>query len=443
MNNIKAIYPSEEDPKISILRHIIFDIVKERTNNILELKEYIKKVTKLRDDVIKELPEDTEIFIDKKICTYTEAYLNVKDILKELNLEDEISNIDRKIKELQKTAEEKTFDIRNTINTLSSLLINGVPSIEWMIESIIRKGGITVFGGAAGSMKSWFAMYISVCLSQEVKILNQFDVKKSNILYIDEENGDIVMLNRFMSLIKGMKIEPSALNNIHLSVFNNFKLDNEEVIGKLEYIIKNHQPDLIIFDSMVRCMEGEEDKSKDVRLIFDHLKEIFNKHGTSFVLLHHTAKHMKGLNALRGSGDFAGMADIVMMFDRLQDGSIKVSFEKNRHIDTQKLQNFNFRPIHNEKTNSFNFEFLGYNTESVTKRDQCMKHLLEFAKDKGSIGFKKNEAIQELTPLEYSKTMVYEVIQLGISSGLFEVSGKMLYFKDQMILGIDEETINY
>ena len=402
--------------------------------NTIDIKNKVFKIDEISNSKlianIRVLFEKNELFLPNG--DRVDLELINKEVHKDIELSKRFEN-----KELN--PEEK--EIRNYIRTGEDILNNGIPKIEWLVENIVRVGGITVFGGSAGTMKTFTGMYLSLCCANNIKFLEEFNVLPIRTLYIDEENGDIVIGNRLKSLIKGMNLNNKGAENISFSIFNNYKLDNSEVIIKLKYVIEKYQPQLIIFDSMVRCMEGEEDKSKDVRMIFDNLKEIFNEFGTSFILLHHTTKGQKGLNALRGSGDFAGMADVVLMFDKLKDGSIKATFEKNRHIDTSKLQNFNFIPVSNEENNSINFKWLGLNTESISKRDECMKQLIEFAKDKGSIGFTKLEAKTMLSSLGFSKSMCYETIKISSDSGVLEFSGKLIYFNNCFQTKIEEEVI--
>lgn len=408
-------------------------ILQRNPLGIVSNKEIIERIKKFVQDY-----DEYLIFID---ITYSADYL--------------IDEIHFKCEELKKNPqtiegkeeEEEEHKERNQIKDLTVLFKEGIPPIKWKVKNIVREGGITIFGGTSGTFKTFTAMDLALCCLSGKKFLGQFETKKSRILYIDEENGDIVTYNRLKELVKGYEYDLEE--GFALSVFNQFRLDNEAVIVRLKMRIQEFKPDIIIFDSIVRCLDGEEDKSKDVRLIFDHLKEIMDMFPEiSYILLHHTAKGQTGLNSLRGSGDFAAFADVVMMFTKLQDGSVKSIFEKNRHIDTQKLQNFNFKPISNENEDCeesekfFKFEFLGYNTESVTKKMSCLKALLIFLKNKGNMGCLQIEAVKFLEKsLGFTERMSYKVINESIFAHSIKREGKNLFFQDEYQSEIEEESV--
>lgn len=297
---------------------------------------------------------------------------------------------------------------RNNIRQLNVALAEGVPPIKWIIESIARERGIAIFGGPSGSFKSWFAMECALACAQEYPLMGQFDTKKVKVLYVDEEMGDIVILNRFKALAKGNQLKEDNLSDVLLSVFNNYKLDNPDIILSLDKTISEYEPDLIIFDSMVRCMQGDEDRSVEVRKIFDNLKEIFNAYDTSFIVLHHTAKGQKGLNALRGSGDFAAFADVVLMFNKLPSGKVRVDFEKNRHIDTTKLQNFTFSVDSDEKEESVRLMFDCFNVENISERDRCITQFIEWIQNNKTESFKIGQVKKVLLDAGFKKYQIEE-----------------------------------
>ena len=51
------------------------------------------------------------------------------------------------------------------------------------------------------------------------------------------------------------------------------KLNNEGV-KIIKNIVEKHSIDVIIFDSLVRFIEGDEDKSTDIRKTYEHIKSI-------------------------------------------------------------------------------------------------------------------------------------------------------------------------
>lgn len=231
---------------------------------------------------------------------------------------------------------------QNSIIRLGNRIKQGVPEIKWIIQDLIPDRGVTIWGGASGSFKTFAAMEAALAVSTGTDFLTQYATTQNPVLYIDEENGDKTLISRFNQLMLGRELKPEQLNKIYLSIFHNIKLDHPQAHMILTSLIKSTGAKLIIIDSMVRCMNGEEDKSADVRKIFETLKKTMElqEENISFVILHHTSKAIrKGLNSLRGSGDFSAFADIVLIFEG-RKGYALVEQVKNRHVDLSEAQPF-------------------------------------------------------------------------------------------------------
>lgn len=238
--------------------------------------------------------------------------------------------------------EKKQPEEKESIIRLGERILQGVPEIKWTIQDLVPDRGITIWGGASGSYKTFAAMEAALAVSTGTEFLTQYPTSQNSVLYIDEENGDKTLISRFNALMHGKGLKPEQLNDVYLSIFHNIKLDHPQAHLELSNLIKRTGAKLVIIDSMVRCMKGEEDKSRDVRLIFETLKQVMEEHeeDVSFIILHHTTKAIRrGLNSLRGSGDFSAFADIVLIFDG-HKGYALVEQVKNRHLDLSTTQPF-------------------------------------------------------------------------------------------------------
>ncbi len=244
-------------------------------------------------------------------------------------------------KKVRETLKQKQEIPKTPTKKLGETLKNGVPEIKWRVEQMVPERGVIILGGASGSYKTFAAQDLALSVSTGRDFLTQYPSKQCPVLYIDEENGDITLYSRFSELSKGREISHEELNNINVSIFNNIKLDTKNSGLILKSLIESTNARLIILDSMVRLMEGEEDKARDVRRIFETIKDVLNDYeDVSFLILHHTAKAVRnGLNSLRGSGDFAAFADVVLIFDG-KKGYALVEVVKNRHVDLNETKPF-------------------------------------------------------------------------------------------------------
>tara|TARA_R100001594_G_scaffold113737_1_gene148596 strand:- start:185 stop:1231 length:1047 start_codon:yes stop_codon:yes gene_type:complete len=301
--------------------------------------------------------------------------------------------------------------------TLQKVLDEGIPQIEWRVSKLVPKRGITILGGTSGCYKTWTAMLMALSISQGKDFLHNFITEKANILYVDEENGDITIPNRFNFLIKGHNLE-NEFNNLHLSFFNNVKIDSEFVhntkvpnkqLNKLKTFIDYYDIKVVVIDSMVRCMQGEEDKAASVRSVFENLKEIMKEYTElSFIILHHTTKGGKGLNSLRGSGDFAAFADVVLMFEG-KGNIVNIEVAKNRHIDKFKFNRFSFQVFGSE--DSMRLEYSDYKLANVSVIEDCKEAIIEYCKEKSLDEFSTGTLKDAMNKLGFKRQSFYDALK--------------------------------
>ena len=227
---------------------------------------------------------------------------------------------------------------------------------EWIIENIVREQNITIIAGKYESFKSFFALYAAVCVALGKEVLDTLKTKKLRVLIVDEENRIERLIIRLTKLLRGMDIDITDLD-LYFMISEGVVIDKKElyketypdetqiqiedkttgrikvvkkriqiiktkqkILGHvgLEQIIDELRPALIIFDSTIRVMEGNENFASDVRIVYTVLKNWILKYKTAFILLQHTTKgtKRKNIDDVRGSGDFAGFADNVIMINR-------------------------------------------------------------------------------------------------------------------------------
>ena len=154
-----------------------------------------------------------------------------------------------------------------TLAPLSDLLSKPIPPIEWLVDRIMVKGGITIFAGEPKSGKTFLAQVLALCLVEGKPFMDVFQTKPCRVLYIDEENGTLFVLNRFKSLVAALGA-PQKLDELIVGINNDVKLDTQDT-SKLYELVSKYTPDVVIIDSIVRCMVGDEDRATDVRKVFE------------------------------------------------------------------------------------------------------------------------------------------------------------------------------
>lgn len=298
-----------------------------------------------------------------------------------------------------------------TLHTKSLELIRkeGFPQMKWRVDKLVPLSGITILGGSSGSYKTWAGMQLALACSSGTPFLQNFLTLKCNVLYVDEENGEITLPNRYEMLIKGHNLDFS-FENLHVSIFNSLKLDIPTVVSTLTEIISKYNIGIIIIDSLVRCMVGEEDKAVFVRVLFENMKALLKKHeNLSFVLLHHTKKEGSGLNSLRGSGDFAAFADVVLMFQTNHKRVVNVEVAKNRHVDLSNFSHFCFE-ILNANAESVSLNYVPFKEGNINVIDECRRDLLVHIREKELKAFSTAPLLKEMKTMGHKKNAYHAAL---------------------------------
>lgn len=319
----------------------------------------------------------------------------------------------------------KTVETHN----VGDLISKGVPEFKWIVQDMIPKQGFVILGGAPGSGKSFFSMHVTNSIVSGKPVGNYFDVIESgNVLYIDEENGFVTILNRFQKLAKGQHIDVGTMNNIKLVVFESVQIDTFDGYTKLIALIEKYEPKIIVLDSLVRMMAGNENDATDVRMIFDNIRKILKEHEVCFIALHHTSKTANGKDqyGLRGSGDFSAAADVVITFTNKKD-FFKVEVVKNRHVELSKFDDmcFELETIYDEEqeemlTMTYNVKHDTY-LSAVDKATIDLKEWLDVSQ---VINFKTRQAVDYLKRLGHTRNAVFDGLKRCCDKGVVTKDGR-------------------
>jgi len=298
---------------------------------------------------------------------------------------------------------------------------------KYLVDKVIPVDTIVFVAGNPGDFKSWWALNTGMCISAGRKLLDMYSTEKAGVLLIDEENGLKRTARRMKKISVGMDLKPEELKNLYLCSYNDIKLnfkerwvsgENQETIDRLTKIIKEKNIKLVILDSMVRMMEGEENNSSDVRTCFTTLKKIMvNCPDISFLIVHHTTKAGGNkLRDMRGSGDFGAMAGVVYMF-RAYNNKVFVDITKHRDLDKDSfpLMDFGVEDILDNHEERIGIAFNHLTREAKdTASIELLERIRELLDNKQWKKFRHKDMIAEFGD-EYSKKTLSDALSSGIN----------------------------
>lgn len=216
-----------------------------------------------------------------------------------------------------------------TKTLLDSEQLNQIPPVEWLLGKMIPANGLTLLIAPSATYKSFFALGCAWELSQRTR----------TVIYVMGE-GQSGYADRVAALRayhgaepKDLYFWPGAIN-----------LMNGVQSAEVQLLIRQAQDklaELIVFDTLARCMAGgEENSARDVGMVIATLDAIRERTGAATMVIHHTNKARSGY---RGSSALEGAADSMLELEDDGTGLILVRCRKSK--DSKEFDPFYMRPV--------------------------------------------------------------------------------------------------
>ncbi len=251
---------------------------------------------------------------------------------------------------------------------LKELLTKEFPPLNWVVEYLIPTNGITVISGQPSCFKTWLFLYMAKKIAIGDIVFGQFRTAQSKILIIDEENGERLLHDRFVKLQTSPELPISVTSILGIKI--------ENVCQTLiEYCLENDYK-VVIFDSLVRIHNADENDAKKMAEVFAYLKKM-TKHGITVIVTHHHRKqnmHNKSSNSqnMRGSSDILASIDCHLAVTKVEDS---LEIEQTKLRQQQELNSFKLLIKNNE--DFLDFEFAGYNEIKTSKKIDSKNAIVE------------------------------------------------------------------
>jgi hypothetical protein len=212
---------------------------------------------------------------------------------------------------------------RYTIRTMKEAL-SPHPEVKMVVGGLFAPGDMGIFCGDGGCGKTYVLLHLAECIASGTEWLDK-PVKKGNVLFIDEESGNVRLENRLGEIARGLGLDDNTpIAHISYAGLNFSEKNTDE--HELVKLIKWFDASVVIIDALADVMSGDENSKQDTQPVFQHLRWAANETGAAIVIIHHHNKSGKyrGSTAIRASLDF--------MVDVDKEGNT-ISFETNKNRD--------------------------------------------------------------------------------------------------------------
>jgi len=260
-------------------------------------------------------PSDLDLSSDKCLTDFNDLYVHYG-----------IDTVADQLRQLQQVEDQKYSELEDSANIEPNLAIpaegfqfrsahaltQDPPKANWLIKSYIDACSFMQLFGEPGSMKSFVAIDMGLCVATGIDWHGSPVRKKGPVFYIAGEG--------FSGLSKRLRAW-SLTNNIDLKEVHFFVSDRpaqildplnvREVIEAIEDLKKQHgQPVFVIIDTLNRNFgPGDENQTEDMTAFVNCIDaDIRLRYGCSVLIVHHSplndSGRARGASALRGALDW-------------------------------------------------------------------------------------------------------------------------------------------
>lgn len=247
---------------------------------------------------------------------------------------------------------------------------------SWIVEKFIPDESITILSALPAQFKTWLAFDIAIQVALGKPLFGQFEAKQTNVLIVDEESGPGRLRERLQML--GVTDEAP----IAIASYSGFKLTEESANWLIAYC-EAQSIGLIIFDSLTRLHDADENTAKEMSVVMGNFKRLAQA-GLAVLLIHHDRKpgpnKNDGANAMRGSVEILAACDAQISLKR--SGNI-VTVTQNKNRDAEDLPPFSLELCNDGER--WWFEYVGNVPKRIGKAERTDDAIRELLADDGPL----------------------------------------------------------
>jgi archaellum biogenesis ATPase FlaH len=234
---------------------------------------------------------------------------------------------------------------------LEDLMSKDFPASSWLIDGLIPSAGVTILSGVPASYKTFVLLEMAVKVSAGEPLFDYFPTEQTNVLIVDEESGERRLQARLQTL--------GVTNTLPIYLWSkyNFKLE-DKYVDQLVKFCQEHEVGLVIFDSLVRVHDKDENDAAAMSQVFQVLNKC-TAQGITVIFAHHNRKVAPGKtridlsSAMRGSSDIYAALDSHIAITRDEK---RLVFHQTKSRDSEELTPFEVEVKITDETLSFVYE---------------------------------------------------------------------------------------
>jgi hypothetical protein len=199
-----------------------------------------------------------------------------------------------------------------------------LPQPEWLLEGALPLGSLGVLYGPPKSAKTFLALDLALSVATGRKEMHGIKLRRGRVLYVLAEGGAPMMGERAKAWLNSREIADADIRVLPRAI----NLANADAVSDL-IATEGSDWDLVVFDTLARCMNGDENSVKDMSSAINGCDFIRQETGGAVLLVHHAGKDQS--KGMRGSTALLGAVDSVMRMRQSAGGSYRFEVTELRH----------------------------------------------------------------------------------------------------------------
>jgi len=231
-------------------------------------------------------------------------------------------------------------------------------------DGLLPEKSLLVITGAPKTYKSILALNMATRLASGCDWMGHSVNKPHKCVVLNAEGGYYSIRDRLRRMERSLKQVQQEY--LYISEYVSLNIIEPEGFTLLAQSLEEHEPDVLVFDPLVRFHDAEENASNEMAAVMGVLRGLIQQFGISIILVHHDTK---GGSPMRGSSVMLGEYDSMMHLKVNREHkrtSLTVEYSL-RHAENPPDMQLLFQP------DTFSFEQSKKQTH--TTREAIIEHL--------------------------------------------------------------------
>ena len=200
--------------------------------------------------------------------------------------------------------------------------------LSYLAWPLIPTGHLCALNGLAKVGKSLLALEAAACIATGRDFLGH-PTQQGTVVYIDFENSPRVHV---LPRLQAMGFAPEELSELRFASypFSLNPLDDYEAERQIEELLDEHNPVLVVVDTISRAVQGEENSNDTWNNLYKCTEKVLKQRDVAWLRLDHLGHDTK--KAVRGGSAKSGTVDVTWTLEETTNNNLKLTIKSQRTL---------------------------------------------------------------------------------------------------------------